>query len=597
MRKRHSFILAILLCPSILAFGQWSGDPMENIMVRDTNGMLIVAHVAACDNGNSYVSWYSATDGFRFDLAMQYFDINGQKLWGDNGLMISTQPTDTWVTEYGLAADNLGYAIVTNQDYRDGYSNAFAWRISPEGQQMWGEEGLRLTDGDDFIPWPQVLVTEDNKYIFLYGMYPLDTTQNTSIGIQQINSAGVKEWESSISRDTLNYMLPQQVLAGDGSLYVGWTGYYNGPDTVIGQMNYMHYYLQKFDNLGQPVWPEPLQLDTGEVITIGSLYPLIRIASDGENGVYVMWPWFIDTNPAVMISRVSPEGQSLWDPYGTPVAVNPGHAFEEGTLCYNEDYGHAYAFWSEVKYDPGQHTYCYGIGGQKFSPGGDRLWGDTARRIIPYICSSDTNLFGASVRPAGDQGNALIHSKEYLDIQGVDTMMRTEINATLLDGDGGYVWPEKVIPVTTCPSYKLQCDLSCFSQGQWVMAWSDNRQHIDELENTGIYAQNFTLDGSLGPLALPEALPASSQALKCYPNPFTDRITIEYEQDVQQEITISLFDIQGRVVWETIADRPQAGSHVLEVNTPDLEPGIYIFQARAGHKTTISRIIKTASLR
>ena len=83
MKRRHSFILAILLCLSILAFGQWSGDPMENTTVRNTNGMLIVAHVAACDNGNSYVSWYSTTEGFRFDLVMQCFDVSGQKLWGD----------------------------------------------------------------------------------------------------------------------------------------------------------------------------------------------------------------------------------------------------------------------------------------------------------------------------------------------------------------------------------------------------------------------------------------------------------------------------------------------------------------------------------
>lgn len=588
----YSVIVAFLLLTGTAA-AQWSNDPMENTMVRDTNGMLAVAHVAPAANGNTYVSWYSATEGLRFDLAMQYFDINGHKLWGENGLMVSTQPTDTWVTDYGLAVDNLGYAVVTNQDDRDGHSNAFAWRISPEGQHMWGSEGLRLTNDMHFNAWPQVLVTQDNQYIFVYGIDPSDTLQNTRIGIQQVNSSGAKVWESIISVDTLDYLLPQQVLAGDGSLYVGWTGAYNGPDTMIGQMKYMHYYVQKFDTFGQPLWPEPLQLDTGKVITIGSLYPLITMAGDGDNGVYVLWPWFIDTDPAVMISHISPDGQSLWEPYGTPVAVNPGRDFEEGTLCYNAEYGHAYAFWLELKYDPVNYTYCYGIGGQKFSSDGDRLWGDTARRIVPFICSNDTTIFGPAVKPAGSQGNALAYYKEYLDIQGSDTLIHTKIFATLLDADGDYVWPDEIIPVATYPSYKLQCDLSEFSQGQWVMAWGDNRKDPAQDWNTGIYAQNITIDGNLGPLTLPEALVSSNSSPTCYPNPFDDRVTVAYELEAGRQVVIEVLDIRGRTVKEIDGGQQQAGSHRLEVTLTDLDPGVYFVRVLTGHGMYVTKIVKS----
>lgn len=594
MKKTHTsaFMTTVLVCSSILAFGQWSNNPMENNMVRDTSGMLVVAHVAPAGNGNAFLSWYSATEGLRFDLAMQYFDLNGHKLWGENGIMVSTQPTDSWVTDYGLAVDKLGYALVTNQDYRDGYSNAFAWRISPEGQQMWDSDGLRLTNDTDFNPWPQVLVNEENKYIFLYMSQPLDSNQKAYIGMQQISPAGVKEWESSISHNTDDYLLPKHVLAGDGSLYVGWTGVYNGPDTLIGQMNCMHYYLQKFDNYGQPLWPEPLQLDTGRIIFEGSLYPLISLAEDGNNGVYVMWPWFIDTYPAVMISHISPDGQSLWDPHGTPVAVNAGHAFEAGTLCYNADYGHPYVFWTEVFYDPVYSTYCYGIGGQKFSSEGERLWGDTARRIVPFVCSPDTNIFGAKVSQAGNQGNGLIYSKEYLDIQTTDTLIHTKIYASLLDADGESIWPGGSIPISTYPSYKMQCDLGGFSQGQWVMAWEDNRLDPHELGNTGIYAQNITLDGNLGPLALPEALVSSSGALACYPNPFTDRVTVAYELEARRQVVIEVLDIRGRSVKVIDGGKQPAGSHRLEVPLTGLDPGVYIVRVRTGHGTYINRIVK-----
>ena len=106
-----AFILLEAALPAMLC-AQWSDNPAENTQVRDTLGMLVVPHVASRESGDTYISWYSATDGLRFDVYLQHFDAAGNKLWDDRGLMISNHETDTWVTDYSLATDHEGNAIL-----------------------------------------------------------------------------------------------------------------------------------------------------------------------------------------------------------------------------------------------------------------------------------------------------------------------------------------------------------------------------------------------------------------------------------------------------------------------------------------------------
>jgi hypothetical protein len=64
---------------------QWNTDPAENTAVTDVEGILSTPHVAMTPSGESYISWYSATEGFRFDVYLQHFGIAGNKLWEEDG--------------------------------------------------------------------------------------------------------------------------------------------------------------------------------------------------------------------------------------------------------------------------------------------------------------------------------------------------------------------------------------------------------------------------------------------------------------------------------------------------------------------------------
>ena len=177
--KKKIFTYLMLICFPFLLFAQWSDDPSLNTEIIDTIGEQILPKVVVnADNGESYISWFSKFDNLNYDVYMQRLDADGNKLWAENGLLISNNTTDTWVTDYDLVIDNDGCAVLVTQDLRTGYSDVYAYRISPDGEFLWGDDGIALTNNTDFNPSPRAIVTQDGNIVFAWGVEdPIDTTK------------------------------------------------------------------------------------------------------------------------------------------------------------------------------------------------------------------------------------------------------------------------------------------------------------------------------------------------------------------------------------------------------------------------------------
>ena len=79
--------------------------------------------------------------------------------------------------------------------------------------------------------------------------------------------------------------------------------------------------------------------------------------------------------------------------------------------------------------------------------------------------------------------------------------------------------------------------------------------------------------------------------IKLYPNPVADNATVEYNLTEKASITISIYDINGRLLSnEQLGNK--VGNQSERINTSNLTPGMYILQLRAGNDITTSKFIK-----
>ena len=576
--KNHSMIFVCVVLQSfwpVTAKAQWSTDPGENTAVTNSQGMITMPHVAMTPSGNSYISWYSATEGFRFDSYLQCFGINGNKLWGTEGLLVSNHPTFTWVSDYGLAVDKKGYAILAFQDIRDGVSNAFAYRIAPDGTFNWGADGIRITDNPDENWWPQITVTDDNESIFLYSDIPSnDSIDNWKIGFQKVDSTGNKVWnETILFNPDLDYYMPQMLPTEQGNLIISWLAKSGTPDTVMGQINFFHVYLQKYDHNGQPMWANPIQADSGNHMAFNSVYTIPYLVNNGADGAYVVWQSVSLGVPTVRVNNIATDGTALWKASGIEAETNLMLQSMSPSAYYDKAADKLYVFYLVN----GKNVTSWSVGGQKLSTEGERLWGNEAKLMVPYLYSVDSSYIASFIRPAPENRLCLFYEKAYKSVSGNDTLVQGDLYAGLLDADGNYIWPGDNVLVSSAVGNKLYFTAGEYSEGQWITAWTDYRQHPLQALFSNIYAQNVSINGTLGPLSAGEPARVTSPVLTCYPNPACDVLHIQIDgvTGLKGDVEVKIYDIQGKEILNGNYSRTP-----FNFDIKSLKPGMYILGAK-----------------
>lgn len=78
-----------------------------------------------------------------------------------------------------------------------------------------------------------------------------------------------------------------------------------------------------------------------------------------------------------------------------------------------------------------------------------------------------------------------------------------------------------------------------------------------------------------------------------YPNPFEDQTTIGYELTTAENVKISVYNMEGRLVNLLLDEWKPAGNHTLHWSPEDLSPGTYICQLEAGGELLEKKIVFT----
>lgn len=572
--KKGIFTYLMLLCFPVFVLAQWTDNSMLNTKISDTIGDQVLPKVVAnVDNGESYISWFSNSGANQFDIYMQRLDADGNKMWADEGLLISDHPTMSWVTDYDLVIDNDGCAILVTQDERTGSSDVFAYRISPEGEFLWGADGIALTNDTDFNPSPKALIDQEGNIIVNWGVE--SNGMFAKLALQKLSVDGQLLWGENtvISSDSMHTLMPSIILSEDTATTVVWIQTVS-TDTADGNWPKMYAYAQKIDKNGNLAWSDIVAIDTAENMPLAFFSP--SLASDADGGFFVGWKAFPVNalNHSCYVQHINTDGEAIWAQNGILASdsVQFGHANPKLTYLPQSD--ELFLFWTANR-DINAGDNHIAIFGQKFSNTGEKLWTSQGTVFDGWYSTYDTTNMVLGIRPATDDDFTVFFEKEYVE-GSPDTLLVSYYHAMRIDGDGNFVWDNTKPVISKALSTKSFPAFSNLTTNQWVVAWSDNRNDPQDEGVNGIYAQNISIDGDLGIItAINEINQLHDNSILNYPNPFQNQTTIEYKLSHKGNVNLNLLDVNGRLIKHLFNGHQQKGIHTIKLDVFGLSPGMY----------------------
>jgi len=464
------FLVSVIL--SSTSFSQWSTNPADNTGLATSSGDQVIPKLATSDDGTTYVSWFSAENG-NYNVRLQKLDVYGNRLWDEEGLLISSNESMTWLTDWDMAIDQYDFAILTFQDIRTGNNNIYAYRISPDGEFVWGDDGIALSDNEAFEAAPKVCVTNTGDAVFAW-------SSDDMIIMQKVAPDGTLLWgDNGITLSGSNtYSWPQLLSVGDNDVIMKYFED-SGPTWAPTR----HVFAMRFDADGNNVWNQPAVIsNAGGISAWTQIFPFIN---DGNDGFFIAWHDDRDNDmkASIFVQHISSGGQVLFTANGIEASLNSTMNHFYANLAFPEGDSDIFVYWNEMDADQNQR----GIYGQKISLTGERLWTDNGKAIIDV---STVNVYPVAAGTV--QEDMIVFYEEYFDA------VSSSIKAMRLDQDGNFTWEGDKITISSVQSEKIHTDIGCLHNGQWLLAWEDTRN-----TDTDIYGQNIQPDGTLGPISIP----------------------------------------------------------------------------------------------
>ncbi|MCB2221122.1 MAG: T9SS type A sorting domain-containing protein [Bacteroidetes bacterium] len=452
-------------------FAQWSNDPSVNNAMSSTPGEQAIPKVATSINGITYLAWFSNESG-NYNVRLQKLDVFGEIQWEEGGILISDHQAMTWLTDWDMTVDQEDCAILTFQDIRNVDNDVFAYRISPDGEFLWGADGIELSTGPAFDAAPKVCVTNSGNAIIAW-------SADQVVIRQKISPDGNKLWgENGITLSGANtYSWPQLLPVGEDDVIMK---YFEDSGPLWAPTR--HVYAQRYDADGNEVW------DNAAIISnaggIAAWTQVFSFINDGNDGFFIAWH-DNRTNPtmaSIYVQHIGADGSVLLGDDGTEASLLSTRQHFYAHLALPPGSDDIFVFWNEMDVDQNNR----GIYGQKLSATGERLWGDNAKKFIEI---SPTDIYPYAAHNSNEDMVVFFEENPSAN--------NAVIKAMRIDTDGNFVWTDDFIDICSLPSSKVHTVSGAFHDGQWISSWEDDRNG-----NKDIYAQNIKLDGTLGPVTI-----------------------------------------------------------------------------------------------
>jgi hypothetical protein len=267
------FTIFILVTSCINILSQWSTDPNNNLIVATGWDPQIVSDSA----GGCYIT-YNYGSFYPQKLAVEKLDIYGYKPWGEKKQILGELP-EQWQAE--ILEDGEGGVIISYEDNQvvgtDFTSRVRVQKINSNGNFLWGQTGVRVTTEETNHGLINLVSDADGGCVILWQDYEGKYWMN------HIDNIGQRVW-SDTGRFIGMGQSSEIIRASDGKYYVqvGTIVFrinQNGeiinqysttlwnilPDPeggvelsgTVGNINNLRLVAQRKDSLGNNLWQEP----------------------------------------------------------------------------------------------------------------------------------------------------------------------------------------------------------------------------------------------------------------------------------------------------------------------------------------------------
>ena len=454
---KHWLLIAIT---ALSIRGEWSNDPGNPVNL----GSGIQPQIVSTSDGGSYVAWLTSGN---FHIYLQRLDINGNPQWNPGGLLVSDATNSSWIAVYhmNLAVDGDNNAIISAVDTRTGNWEVYAYKMDPDGNPVWNENGLVLSSNGSENISPRLSIEPlENSIVVSW----FESTNNSSLHLQRISSTGDMLWGASgISVSTFNASLvsPQSALSSDGHILVQAIKQTGSFPALSSQV-----IMQKYALEGTAQWSAWLPLADPVGFPLGNW--LQDIQPDLNGGAFSSWTEMTSQNQTGKIQSVSDTGTLEWTS-ATEASTSANNFRVSPRLALANDGSGVYAVWGES--DANQIN--RGILAQRIDTTGTRMWGDGGLAVETMGLSSFLDINTDQV----DDDLLISYIRQY----SFGTM---DIFASRLESDGSFAWDTERATVTNSAAEKSDLNMTR-GPGCAFLTWS---------EAGNIKAHCLLDDGSLG---------------------------------------------------------------------------------------------------
>jgi hypothetical protein len=453
MKKKNLLLLVALLLTASVSFAQWTDDYGVNTLVcNSTTGDV---QTIGTNDGKTWVIYWDGDYSFAdLTLYVQLLDVDGNRMFGDNGMIVNDiAPMTTYTAVRSEAVDDSGnlYVSFTATENGDGYLH----KISPEGEQLFGENGV-IIGGD--IWGTKLAPTPDGGVIVGW------LNQFT-----KYDASGAPVWSAPVVITPPNnqYIRIGNIeLLSDGSFII----IYHVTQTSWGVESTL--YAERYNADGEPMWGNAVQLSQQVTRTV-----YVYSAVNDNDVIYYAYYGTTGFRFDSFIQRIEPDGVLPWGMDGASFSTNDAYIEFQTSIVYD---GSSPYIWATAIISTPNQDYSGQYIQKIDKETGERLLGEYAKEIF----SVGTDWVNISEMKLVNKRPLILFTNGISN--GVAPI---QIGVTLLNEEGDFIWKEQYKFIATTQTAKGGFGFTKNVNNQSVAVWEEDRGY-----GAKVYAQNIKVE-------------------------------------------------------------------------------------------------------